>query len=755
MSDTLPKYFDYLDEYGGELQRRIGTCVEINKIKFWRTYGLSDIDGVTGGCRKLIEHALNALANSDEEVVSLKLQDKINECRDRGLIDDRMMKKLHEIRKNGNDAVHSSINAYDARASMELVDDFLRYLLRIWNIDPTVAPEATRDPGSIFLLCSEEDVSRLNHKAKTATIISGDPEIEKKTRRIAESALTTSKTQENLLNEMSEMLQRATEIRTKLESVPSTKTGNNDLNKMQETLLSDCDDILQEVIQKSNRVRISLDDAEKQVDDILNEQDYIKKLLAATGIQGRATDLQFEVMAFPRTQGALTNTLMLSGGAGTGKTLCLLAKLISDVSGDKQLDLGGVEKKSALFLCFNSSLAGYVKELLNAYADNDINIEVANYDQFVNQLIRKRPIREFSHLESFAQEVRYGGPPYWNVAYGGVANSFIAQAMKEVAKDHPDFSKAYYLDWSSQQNIDWVGEEIRWLDSRYLNPEYALREYPTTSRVGRGTKHLPNERVRRIILEIWRRYEAILVENRHYTVEQTTKKLLEASSLPKYDSIAIDEVQDFTLASVKLVLRLRQSEKSCIYISGDENQKIYQRDFTWKELGESVRGHTITLKKNMRNKEAIRRFAERLNGKASTYDASSNSVYISNKTDEELLELIGSILSKTGEHQKTVIIGNKAKWQAMLRERRIPYKDASGGYISKPGLYIINDLISKGLEFDNVIVDYDHPVAEDEAGEQRLRYVHFTRARRRLYIRYTDTPPKLLSDYYPDFLHKE
>lgn len=44
-----------------------------------------------------------------------------------------------------------------------------------------------------------------------------------------------------------------------------------------------------------------------------------------------------------------------------------------------------------------------------------------------------------------------------------------------------------------------------------------------------------------------------------------------------------------------------------------------------------------------------------------------------------------------------------------------------------PGFYAIGEMVGKGLEFDNVIVDYNRMIADDLAGEKRLRYVHFTR----------------------------
>lgn len=43
-------------------------------------------------------------------------------------------------------------------------------------------------------------------------------------------------------------------------------------------------------------------------------------------------------------------------------------------------------------------------------------------------------------------------------------------------------------------------------------------------------------------------------------------------------------------------------------------------------------------------------------------------------------------------------------------------------------------------------------VGDDAEAEKRLRYVHFTRARKRLIVCYEGEPPELLREYYPDFL---
>ena len=66
------------------------------------------------------------------------------------------------------------------------------------------------------------------------------------------------------------------------------------------------------------------------------------------------------------------------------------------------------------------------------------------------------------------------------------------------------------------------------------------------------------------------------------------------------------------------------------------------------------------------------------------------------------------------------------------------------GDFVNPGLYLIGDRMCKELEFDNVVFDYAWVSSEDEEEEKRLRYVHFTWARKRLYICYQGAPSNLL-----------
>ena len=44
---------------------------------------------------------------------------------------------------------------------------------------------------------------------------------------------------------------------------------------------------------------------------------------------------------------------------------------------------------------------------------------------------------------------------------------------------------------------------------------------------------------------------------------------------------------------------------------------------------------------------------------------------------------------------------------------------------------------------------------DDPDREKRLRYTQFTRARKSLLIRYEDEPPRLMREYYPEYLSRD
>lgn len=743
MSGSTFKHFDYLIDHDAELESALGLVDLSKNINRWRCSGMEYPGEALVGCRKIVETALRKLA--DPLPYQMKFLEVIDYAEDEGLLDRPMALKCHEIRKKGNEGAHEmSVPAIDAQMTLDLLDDFLRWCAEKNQIIPPLSNREACADDSIFIVKPASEVRDMARRAKLASALSDNSDIERKAQEAKFQIEAFDNSAKSDLQKMEELIKQAEEIGASASARQDEATLT-----AQRSLFDGLQSQIESLKSKKQSVSSHFDDVNSEIKEIMSEHDFVQKLLRG---DKRATEKQLEVMAFPKGSHSTTNILQIAGGAGTGKTLCLLAKIISEIDNQGQDSLFETPKKKALFICFNKGLAKYVKDILSTYEGSLPDIEVVHYDLFVNQLVRSKPKKEFAHLEPYAKDVRYAGA---RIIYGfdEEYKNMLKMAQATVAKRYPDRVNEYYFSSSDKTELDWLKDELLWIEARFEDEYDAAQKYPNAVRVGRGTKHVPREVVRRIILEIWVELNKLLKAKGRYTIEQATKRLMKSSQLPAYDAIAIDEVQDFSLLSIKLLLRFRRDENTRVFISGDENQKIYQRDFTWKELDKGLTGHTITLSTNMRNTPAIRSFSDRLLGVDCPYEAARTCVHIKNGEDDEVRELLKELTSR-GDNKTTALISNKKSWECILDAKNVAKANDDSEGITKPGLYLLGDLMGKGLEFDNVVVDYSREISEDEEEEKRLRYVHFTRARKRLYIRYKGTPPKLLSKYYADFLER-
>lgn len=744
MSGSTFKHFDYLIDHDAELESALGLVDLSKNINRWRCSGMEYPGEALVGCRKIVETALRKLADP-LPYDQMKFLEVIDYAEDEGLLDRSMALKCHEIRRKGNEGAHEmSVPAIDAQMTLNLLDDFLRWCAEEKQIIPPLSNRDACEGDSIFVVKPASEVQGMARRAKLASKLSDNRDIERKAQEAKSQIEAFENSAKSDLQKMEELIKQAEEI-----GASASARQDEATLAAQSRLFDDLQSRIGSLKSKKQLASSIFDDVDSEVREILSEHDFIRKLLRGGS---QATEKQLEVMAFPKGAHSTTNILQIAGGAGTGKTLCLLAKIISEIDDQGQGSLFEAPKKKALFICFNKGLAKYVKGILSNYEDSLPDIEVVHYDLFVNQLVRSKPREEFAYLEPYARDVRYVGA---RIIYGfdEEYKNMLKMAQATVAKRYPDRANEYYFNTSDKAELDWLKDELLWIEARFEDERDAVQKYPNAVRVGRGTKHVPREVVRRIILEIWVELNKMLEAKGRYTIEQATKWLMKSSQLPTYDAIAIDEVQDFSLLSIKLLLRFRRSANTRVFISGDENQKIYQRDFTWKELDKGLTGHTITLSKNMRNTPAIRSFSDRLLGVDCSYEDAMNRVHIKNDEDDGVVDLLKR-LTDLKKDETTVLIGNKERWKCVLDEEKVAIVDDDSKGITRPGLYLLGNLAGKGLEFDNVIVDYSREISEDEEEEKRLRYVHFTRARKRLYIRYKGTPPRLLSKYYADFLER-
>jgi hypothetical protein len=513
MSDSTIRHFDYLIDHDAEFEYALELTNLPKKIDRCRCDGMEEPDLVLSESRKIMETALRKLTEPlPDERMNLKAI--IEHAEDMGLLNKPMFYKCDAIRKLGNEGSHKiSVREVDARQALELLDDFLRWCAEYLQLIPPHSEHtvcAADDP--IFISKTTDEVSKVARRAKLASALSGNKSIEKKAKEAKTQASTYDSSVNSNLQKMEELIKLAEII-----GEAAAEQQDEATLAAQQQLFDSLQTSTKTIESEKQEINARFDDVNKEIDEILNEHDFVNRLLHG---DKHATEEQLAIMTFPKGSNSSTNILQIAGGAGTGKTLCLLAKIISEVDNHGQTELFDSPKKKALFVCFNKGLANYVKEILSSYKESSPSIDVIHYDRFVNQLVKPRPDKEFS---SYAKDVRY--PSRNRIIYGSDKGyeELLKSAQATIAECYPSQANEYYLNPPNKDELDWVKDELLWIEARFKDEHDATLNYPKAARVGRGTKHMPREAARRVILEVWIELNRLLKENARYTIEQATK----------------------------------------------------------------------------------------------------------------------------------------------------------------------------------------------------------------------------------------
>ncbi|MFH1941141.1 MAG: 3'-5' exonuclease [Pseudomonadota bacterium] len=107
-------------------------------------------------------------------------------------------------------------------------------------------------------------------------------------------------------------------------------------------------------------------------------------------------------------------------------------------------------------------------------------------------------------------------------------------------------------------------------------------------------------------------YEKADTEYYDMVIQDTLEKL--TGCLLKYDAVLVDEGQDFSDDMLRIVMALLNPVTNHLAIALDENQNIYQRRRSWKELGIQAQGRVHRVTWVYRNTQEIANFAMALVG---------------------------------------------------------------------------------------------------------------------------------------------
>ncbi len=445
-----------------------------------------------------------------------------------------------------------------------------------------------------------------------------------------------------------------------------------------------------------------------------------------------------------------TGPARVSGSAGTGKTIVALHRAVLLARRHPQ--------STVLRTTFSHALADALRVRLGRLIGNE---------PAVRSRIRVRAIIDIG-MELYTDA--FGTP---ELTEDTLVRSLIQRASDAVGGH--GFSQRFLLDeWRTV------------VDAWQLRTWEAYRDVP---RLGRKTRIGGKQRER--LWSIFERVHEDLDRSGKVTLSQLFARVtdhLNVTEKRPFDFAVVDEAQDISVAQLKFLAALHDSQPDSLFFSGDLGQRIFQQPFSWKSVGVDVRGRSHTLRINYRTSHQIRSQADKLlpasitdvdgnedsrKGTQSVFNGPAPEIQVLDDVQEEV-EAVGRwIEARIKEGFNAQEIGVFVRTDAQLKRARAAVAEAevavselSQSVESQADRIAIGTMhLAKGLEFRAVVVmacdDEVVPLQEriervtDDSDleevyntERHLLYVVCTRARDRLFLSGIDPASEFLDDMH-------
>jgi len=428
----------------------------------------------------------------------------------------------------------------------------------------------------------------------------------------------------------------------------------------------------------------------------------------------------------------------VTGGAGTGKTVCALHRIKYLVD---KLD---VFDKPILFTTFTKSLTQYLQETIKGLGIPEDRVEIINIDKLIYEIANN------SEYKIFKNKVGYFSPEQ--------EKSIWRQALEKHASQFD--SEFYYTEYNEvilPQNIS------------------SETQYQTASRIGRNTRIGKNDKA-----EIWKVVlEFQFLKSDNYSKIELCNLLTAYFSKQKtkpYSYLVCDEIQDFSNSELSLLRSLVLERENDMFVVGDPYQNIYRKSLNFAKSGIVVRGRrSKKLKINYRTTEEIKALSMRVVSNLSVDDFDGNKEtlkgYLSlmhgtapeyntfntpEQEDQFVLERVNDLISSGNVLPNEICICARTNnglddIKKLLNNADLKYLDLSSSKQSSTAINVSTFHNLKGHEFKVVIVkgisentvpfknpNYNNYTEKEreqyDQQERSLYYVVFTRAVRYLLI---------------------
>ena len=255
-------------------------------------------------------------------------------------------------------------------------------------------------------------------------------------------------------------------------------------------------------------------------------------------------------------------------------------------------------------------------------------------------------------------------------------------------------------------------EEMAWVD------EHQLFERIYEKRYGSAYAWQPTRTVDEAV---------IILAIRHLLVEKV--------NVPAFRYLLIDEVQDYTLAQLGLLIEL--FPKTHFTLVGDENQAIFNSSTTFADIMRCFDDyhlpiHRYDLRNSYRSSGAITELFKTYAVDQEKIDIVSirpqgkEPEYRSFRSSEELLEILAEILASLKGEKAAIITQTEEETQTLQES----IKKSSYGL---ENCQIIPLSLAKGLEFDHVIL-YPFENDKDEQRRRRQMYTAISRGMKSIVV---------------------
>jgi superfamily I DNA/RNA helicase/mRNA-degrading endonuclease RelE of RelBE toxin-antitoxin system len=434
--------------------------------------------------------------------------------------------------------------------------------------------------------------------------------------------------------------------------------------------------------------------------------------------------------------------ILVKGAPGTGKSVLALHRV-------KYLLDSGLRR--ILFTTYSESLVRYSRDLLTSLLGGDPESSGVTV-KTVDEIVRDYYPGDSSSLQH-PEEVDY----------------LVLESLLKAS------AKSSFL---RRLKCEYILEEFYTIiEARYITTE---EEYLDHDRYGR-VKGL-NKKQRRELWQLYQQWSRRLEELDYISigvVRQRTLDAIEKNNIKPFDAIVIDECQDLSPVSLRLLVQLIEDPRY-LYLTADTSQSLYQRGFAWNYIQDIIRfkNKIYCLRRAYRSTSAITKACLDIIQRDSSGD--SETYVTASSLEGELprivlkddwltnIEIIKNFLTESSHrysihrYASAIICPNAQIGELIVRQLRNLQLEAR--YLEGGDINLVPDCIkvislenAKGLEFpfvvvvgleDGVFPNY-HSVLEEEKKEfvkqqRRKLYVACSRAMRSLLLYGSHSNPSVL-----------